>query len=270
MTLDEFNKKYEWLDNVYSEENIVDSFVRRLGLCRRFFRENRYNLTDKALERVLFRYLRCLNGNPDDNDEIDEIVELREKVCRRLAEKSFENYGEEWADALYDKAFHGTLPDSLADYDACIAVWERLIKEFGRKRELSLADCCFHAAVDCDCHNMYEKSIEYAERALKLFQNAKETGGYAMHSITHSIAMCHKVAADALMELDRYDEADERVEKAIEAFHKWGERFIKANASTVIMDMRLDLCNALREEIQERREKAKKKQTEQKIWKIKL
>lgn len=252
MTLEEFNKKYDWLDDVNVNEDYVGSFMRRLGLCRRFFRENRYTLTDEALKQVLLKYLQCLNTNPDDNAELGQIVELREQVCRRLAKQSFENYGEDWAEALYDRAFYGNQPDSLADYDACIAVWERIMQEFGRKRELSIANCCFHAAVDCDCNDMYGKSIEYIERALDLYQNME----YESYNIKRSIAMCHKVAADALMELGRYDEADEHVESAMEVFHKWGEKFIKANVSSVITDIYLNECDKLRKKIKDRREKA--------------
>ena len=250
MTFDEFKERFEWLEFEYPWEDIVGRVKREVELCRRFFKENRSTMNDRELEQMLEKYIQCLNAYPDDNAELGRIVLLREKVCRRLAKQSFEYYGEEWADALFDKAFHGQLPDSLADYDACIAAWERVIREFGRRREVRLAGCCFHAAVDCDCHELYEKSLEYIERALNIYQRLE----YIQHYNIHTIGLCHKIAANALMELDRYDEAEERLEKAEEALIEWSQRYVDAGC-TVIRDITLGECKDIREEISKRRKR---------------
>ena len=251
MTFKEFNTKCDWLERTYMEEDLCECVKKELELCRNFFKMNRNTLNDREMERLLFKYVQFLRFFPDDNGEMLRIIYLREKVCQRLAKQSFEDYGEEWADALYDKAFQGNLPDSLADYNASIAILERLIQEFGRKRELVLAHYCFHAAVDCDCNDLYEKSLEYIECALDIYQGVEDI----QRNDVHTIGLCQKIAANALTKLGRYDEAEDRVEKAEKAFIEWSEKYVNAGC-TVIRDITLGECKDIREEIQTRRKKA--------------
>lgn len=249
MTFKEFEKRYEWLAFTYSEYDFIGSGKKQIELCRRFFDENRSTMNDKELAQMLYQYVQCLNGYPDDNAELGKIVILREKVCRRLAKQSFEDYGEEWACAMYDKAFHGQMPDSLADYDACIAIWERVIQELGRRCETSLASCCFHAAVECEHNKLYEKAFEYIERALGIYQ---KEGNLARYEI-FCLGQCQKIAANALTKLGRYDEAEERLEKAEETLLEWSNMHENAGC-TVTRNYFMGDCNDIRDEIRKRRE----------------
>lgn len=248
MTFKEFEKRYEWLAFTYSEFDFIGSGKKQIELCRRFFNENRSTMNDLELAQMLYQYVQCLNGYPDDNAELGRIVILREKVCRRLAKQSFEDYGEEWACAMYDKAFHGQMPDSLADYDACIAIWERVIQELGRRCETTLAGHCFHAAVDCEYNELYEKAFEYIERALGIFQ---KEGNLTRYDIL-TLGLCQKIAANALTKLGRYDEAEERLEKAEEILLEWSNMHENAGC-TATRNYFMGDCNDIRDEIRKRR-----------------
>ena len=259
MTFKEFNKKYEWLEQASFEEdmNIVECMEEQLQLCRYFFKTNRDTLNDRELARLLFRYVHCLMPFSEGNGEMVRIVNLREKVCQRLARQSFEEYGEEWADALYDKAFQGDLPDSLADYNASMAILERLINEFGHECELMLAHYCYHAAVDCDYHELFGNALEYIERALGIYQ---KEGNLERYDIL-TLGLCQKTAANALTKLRRYDEAEERLEKAEEILLEWSNMHENAGR-TVTRNYFMGECNDIRDEIRKHRENEGKNTTQ--------
>lgn len=257
MTFKEFEKRYEWLAYTYSEFDFIGSGKKQIELCRRFFVENRSTMNDLELAQMLYQYVQCLNGYPDDNAELGKIVILREKVCRRLAKQSFEDYGEEWACAMYDKAFHGQMPDSLADYNASMAILERLINEFGHECELMLAHYCYHAAVDCDYHELFGNALEYIERALGIYQ---KEGNLTRYDIL-TLGLCQKIAANALTKLGRYDEAEERLEKAEEILLEWSSMHENAGR-TVTRNYFMGECDDIRDEIRKHRENEGKNTTQ--------
>ena len=149
------------------------------------------------------------------------------------------------------------MPDSLADYDACIAIWERVIQELGRRCETSLAHHCFHAAVDCEYNKLYEKAFEYIERALEIYQ---KEGNLARYDIL-TLGLCQKIAANALTELGRYDEAEERLEKAEEILLEWSNMHENAGR-TVTRNIFMGECNDIRDEIRKHRENEGKNTTQ--------
>ena len=130
--------------------------------------------------------------------------------------------------------------------------------EFRAPRDAPAAD---HAAVDCDYHELFGNALEYIERALGIYQ---KEGNLERYDIL-TLGLCQKIAANALTKLGRYDEAEERLEKAEEILLEWSNMHENAGR-TVTRNYFMGECNDIRDEIRRRRENEGKNTTQKTIF----
>ena len=199
--------KFDNPDNCGDNNKVLD-------YCRSVIAECKATMNDKDLDVMLGEYYENLFFT-DAPEEMGEVMRLREEVCRRLAEKSFRQYGRQWAETL-ENLIVTEDPDSLGLYEKCIDIYERLSREYGEddNYEHRLAECCYSAARFCDLHWMHGKAIEYCDKALELYWKLNRGGESHLHDIVSS----YQLKGESCIGLKRYGEAKEYFTKALDIY----------------------------------------------------
>lgn len=215
MNIEEFQIHCRYLKKIHDDLNTYENNRKLLDYCRSVYRENKDTMNDRDLEVVLGEYYDALIFE-ETPDEWKEVNLQREAVYRRLAATSFGQYGRRWAYAL-EALVDNRDPASLQYYEKSIAVYERLKREYNEANiDRTLAECYDCTSSFCDIHEMYEKAIEYNNKALELYStfNSDDTDNL------YNIGLCYHQNGESYISLGKYDKAKECLSKAVEIFNQ--------------------------------------------------
>lgn len=242
MNLKEYRYKVNCLKKACSHLDIVEQNEQLLELYRSVYDECVKTMKDWELEVMLREYQQCLLAT-GVSCEIDEVLNLRVEVCRRLAERSFRKYGKKWGNSLYSRGFNNSRRRaSLKDFNAAIAIYERL-QSMGVDTKTELAACCRHAAMASDLRGFHTKAIRYHEKQLAIQLALKNPD----REVLFDIGCAYKDEGESYMKLGRYEESVEHFSKAREVFVKigkridhWFDRFLSSGVHIDAIDCFLD------------------------------
>lgn len=198
----------------FDDWNSWDISEELLEYCRSVYPECKATMNDKDLDVVLEEYYEQLFP-VDAPEEMEEVMRLREEVCRRLAEKSFRQYGRRWAEMLENMIVMEN-PESLALFEKCIGIYERLYREYREddNYEPLLAECYHYASRFCDIHLMPEKAIEYSEKALELYRKLNSIED----DFLMNIVFAYQLIGESYIALKDYSEAKKYLTKALDIY----------------------------------------------------
>ena len=236
MNIEEFQTNCRYLRKIHDELNTYETNQKLLDYCRSVYRENKDTLNDRDLEVVLGEYYDALIFE-ETPDEWEEVNLQREAVYRRLSATSFRQYGRRWAYAL-EALVDNRDPSSLEYYEKSIAIYERLKREYNEKNiNYTLAESYSSVSSFCDIHEMYEKAIDYNNKALELYviSNCDE------FDRLYAMGMCHHKNGEAYLSLGRYVEAKKSLTKAVEIYSQI-KTIDKRQRPFDHFGMHIDLC----------------------------
>lgn len=178
---------------------------RLIDYCQSVFEECKETMTDEELAQMLDDYYNCLLSSDAVGllPEMGEVVQLREQVYHRLADKSMAQYGVQWADAWFTRAYENSAP--LEEYDAIFALFRVLKEVYGCDVDYLMTEYYSLVAYDCDIKGLHKQAIRYASEALKL-QNkqAPRVIDFFLH-----VASMHELIGESYLALGQSDQAEE-------------------------------------------------------------
>lgn len=217
MNLKVYRYKVNCLKKACGNKYSVELNERLLNLCRSVYDECKETMKDWELEMMLNEYQWHLESVRAPR-ELFDVLNQRERVCRRMAKRSFRKYGKEWADSLYMRAYHSRRRRaSLKDFDAAIAVYERVQSLYNVDVKIELAACLRHAAMCCNSRKLHSKVIKYHDKQLAILLALKKPD----EEVLFNIGCAYKDEGEAYMALGKY-------EKSVECFTKAREVFVKS------------------------------------------
>lgn len=140
-----------------------------IDYCQSVFEECKETMSDEELAQMLDDYYNCLlsSGAVGLFPEMEEIVQLREQVYHRLADKSMVRYGVQWADAWFTRAYENSAP--LEEYDAIFALFRILKEVYGCDVNFTMTRYISRIACECSQKGLHKQTIRYASDALELY-----------------------------------------------------------------------------------------------------
>ena len=220
MRIEDFTKTCNYLKKSRFKFDNPDNWGdnnKLLDYCRSVYPECKATMNDKDLEVMLGEYYDCLIYD-ETADEIEDLLRTQEEVCRRLAEKSFRQYGRKWAESLERLVDNGD-PASLNIYEKCIGIYDRLVSEYRKDDDYErlLAECYYRTARFCDLHHMHWETIGYTDKLLELYWKFYRHG----EDNVVEIGNAYQQKGESYISLEMYEEAKEWLLKAIDLFSRF-------------------------------------------------